>query len=685
MRMPEESSLVAATALAAERIDRETSQIEREEIISLCLEKSICELHHEYYTMHKDRLRQLIRKSLSFPKNNNTSNKNSKGNNGKPHDAETRIALTLYHQWKREAAVSIKKNRKPSIDTLEAMIGETVNDGCVIARQPVPSTIVTITSDLGLSREVSSPRQLADLIGPLLEEEFRNSPQRNMAPDVRSQASGILSMISLERSQLLRQAGRLPCPHCIQWCKGEKGLWWHQQQYHRLDYSTAINVAQSTSISTGAIVLYDENKCNDVRGTASVSISSSTKLRDTHGNITDNNGTVRSDHHDDPIEYIREGNLTGLQRAVKRHGYQPSTVFDKKGSTPLLWAAGGGHLNITRYLIEVCNCDPDQSQRGKRSFSGRTALHWAARNGHLEVVRYLLSLATTGSSGNDGKNNGNSINTSSSNNGGANNDRDRKPQQRVPIDKLKRLEAKTRDGTTAFGWACWQRHTQVMECLYHHGCDIHSVNSFGCSPVLWCSQGTNENGVGALRWLRDRGCNTLLVNHNGHGVLHKSAQRGQRDVAEWLVREECRGVLDGACSKGNCNTNHKDASLGSSRTRTRTRTHSIRCNTDRTTTSSSVFLALFGPDIEGYCPSDLAGMEGYEEFAKWLATMEIRMCRSLGCAPVYEVPTGYSSGGAFPIKNGNGRTDDAPTSSSKSFVWEKYGGLRRMRSAVNES
>ena len=457
-----------------------------------------------------------------------------------------------------------------------------------------------------------------------------------------------------------------------------QGLWWHQQQYHRLDYSTAINVAQSTSISTGAIVLYDENMWNNIRATtpASTATSSSTKLPDTHGNITDHNDTIRSDYHDDPIEYIREGNLKDFQRAVENHGYQPSTVFDKKGSTPLLWAAGGGHLDITRYLIEVCNCDPNQSQRGKRSFFGRTALHWAARNGHLEVVRYLLSLATTRCGSNDGNNNGNNNNSSSSNNGGANNDRNRKPYW-IPIEKLKLLEAKTQDGTTAFGWACWQRHTQVMECLYHHGCDIHSVNSFGCSPVLWCSQGTNENGIGALRWLRDRGCNMLLVNHNAHGVLHKSAQRGQRDVAEWLVREECRGVLDGAASS-KCKTNHKDASLDS--------THGTRCNAERTTTSD--FLASFGPDIEGYCPSDLAGMEGYEEFAKWLATMEIRMCQSLGCAPVYEVPTGYSSGGTFPIitnGSGNVKNNDVSRSSSSSFVWEKYGGLRRMRSAMNKS
>ena len=28
------------------------------------------------------------------------------------------------------------------------------------------------------------------------------------------------------------------------------------------------------------------------------------------------------------------------------------------------------------------------------------------------------------------------------------------------------------------------------------------------------------------------------VNNNGHGVLHKAAQRGQQDVVEWFIKEE---------------------------------------------------------------------------------------------------------------------------------------------------
>lgn len=99
----------------------------------------------------------------------------------------------------------------------------------------------------------------------------------------------------------------------------------------------------------------------------------------------------------------------------------PSSEIDRRGASPLHWAAGSGHLDITRYLVEECACDPVQGQRGKRSFSGRTALHWAARNGHLDIVQYLV--------------------------------------RNLGVD----LEAATIDGTTAFCWASWQGHLKIME------------------------------------------------------------------------------------------------------------------------------------------------------------------------------------------------------------------------------
>jgi ankyrin repeat protein len=104
-----------------------------------------------------------------------------------------------------------------------------------------------------------------------------------------------------------------------------------------------------------------------------------------------------------------------------QRGFLPGNILDRRGASPLMWAAGGGYIEMVRYLVEECGCDPSQGQKGKRSFSGRTALHWAARNGHFRVVEYLVNCSR--------------------------------------VD----LEAATIDGTAAFGWACWQGHLPIME------------------------------------------------------------------------------------------------------------------------------------------------------------------------------------------------------------------------------
>eukprot|EP00957_Ditylum_brightwellii_P164511 12524946-Ditylum_brightwellii.AAC.1 len=67
---------------------------------------------------------------------------------------------------------------------------------------------------------------------------------------------------------MLRSAGRLPCPLCIKWCKGEKGLWWHQQREHGAEYSTA-TVSASSEVNCFAIVPYRTNQCRDTKNTNS--------------------------------------------------------------------------------------------------------------------------------------------------------------------------------------------------------------------------------------------------------------------------------------------------------------------------------------------------------------------------------------------------------------------------------
>jgi len=55
------------------------------------------------------------------------------------------------------------------------------------------------------------------------------------------------------------------------------------------------------------------------------------------------------------------------------------------GSTALLWAVLGGHLDVVRYL-----CEQGADKEAKDTIVGRTALLNAAWEGHLDVVLYLL-------------------------------------------------------------------------------------------------------------------------------------------------------------------------------------------------------------------------------------------------------------------------------------------------------
>ena len=102
--------------------------------------------------------------------------------------------------------------------------------------------------------------------------------------------------------------------------------------------------------------------------------------------------------------------------------------------------------------------------------------------------------------------------------------------------------------------------------------------------MLWCAQGKGE--INSLQWLVKNECNLTLVNNNRHGVLHKAAQRGWKLGCEWF--------FDNVITELNV----------------------------------EISIKLIGPDTEGYCPSDLAGMEGNEELAKWLANAEMSLALS---------------------------------------------------------
>ena len=103
------------------------------------------------------------------------------------------------------------------------------------------------------------------------------------------------------------------------------------------------------------------------------------------------------------------------------------------------------------------------------------------------------------------------------------------------------MNAATQDGTVALHYAVWQGHLHVCKWLvYEAGCDLAHCNSFGCNAVQWAAQTDN---LGMCRWLAAAGVHVSIINNNGHSALHKAATKGQSRVCEWLLNEECLGLL----------------------------------------------------------------------------------------------------------------------------------------------
>lgn len=528
----------------------------------------------------KAQLEMIVLRSISYPQKGKSKDRrhhscqrqdtHEEYQVGKPHDIEVKAALSFFHYFRNKLPTTQSATDSRRLDKY--------------------SNGLEIISDLGLVRSIQHPLELAKLIVEDLEnslwqervnENEKWEPKKDSQVhectrtmglhashfesftsdlrfpyEIKYDASGIICIVTPERNAFLRSASihRLPCPHrqCTKWLKGEKGLWWHQTREHGKVYSDAVGVARDGSKDGNdlAIVVYlgpcenVANSLNRINGDPGNSLQTTMPMN----GKTD----VMKQSTTDPLfQSILDGNMSKLKACVTALFEQDDTIqvasyLDKNGASALHWAAGCGHLNMVQYLITECNVPPDQAQLGKRSFRNRTPLHWAARNGHLNVVKYLVEDCS-------------------------------RTHHRHVVD----IDAETLDGTTAFCWACWQGHEDVMQYLYSKGANTTKLNSYGCNAVLWAAQST-ACGLLSIKWLRDIGLDMEVVNTNGHGMLHKSAQRGKEDVCQWILDEYLTQV----------------------------------------TGDISRSLLQIGPDAEGFCPSDLAGVEGYVSLAEWLVTRE---------------------------------------------------------------
>lgn len=409
-------------------------------------------------------------------------------------------------------------------------------------------------------------------------------------------------------------------------------MWWHVQMEHSQQHSDAIQDANQQMIHSTAIVNYHP-PCvgHDIYKHSSVDNEGHKEIKfDPHMNKNMTQDKVMK-RQDNAVELVTNGNLKGLIDEIKK-GLNPSIYRDKNGSTLLHWAAGSGQLSIIQYLVASNKnnnnkpyLDPNVQQNGKSSFKYRTPLHWSARNNHIEAVRFLVESCKAN------------------------------------------VDSRTDDGTTPFMLASWMSNLEVMRYLHESGkCDVHAFNQYGCSAVLWSSQGPNTKPF-HFEYLWSIRCDFKKVNNNGHGVLHKLCQRGNFDLYRFLLlaKEE----------EENCGEDgdHEDI---------------VKIKKGKNDANCSLHqwdLRQVAPDADGFCPSDLAGTEGHKELAEFAVEMEHILVSEwlLKKEKCFTFPpAGYNECWIQDHIQNVSRTNTASDCVGKDYFWGPCGGADRMKSVI---
>jgi len=188
------------------------------------------------------------------------------------------------------------------------------------------------------------------------------------------------------------------------------------------------------------------------------------------------------------------GNMDEIKLLLKEN---PEIVHspDRNGSTATHWAAGGGRLDCLKYLLLQETKHPDcnnTKKKGRRD--GKTTVHYAARNGHVEVLRYLIE------------------------------------------DCEMDAQILTGDQSTPLHLACFGGHLTAASYLLSRPDVKDTPNAWGCTAAHWIALSRQSEGLKELcDCLRKHGIDFTTAQKQGHTPLHKAAQRGNRQVVEWLV------------------------------------------------------------------------------------------------------------------------------------------------------
>lgn len=292
-------------------------------------------------------------------------------------------------------------------------------------------------------------------------------------------------------------------------------------------------------------------------------MSNSKKLKDEENNNKDfsnfvqagldRDGNKSNNYKDSLPPFIKaasEGRLDVLKQMVKDADsvHELLETKDRNSSLAEDWAAGNGHLDCLKFLMELTessaegggssspeeqhhtnskirigNNEPTSSRneraKKRRKREGKTSLHYACRNGHLDVVKYLLE-------------------------GRCQHNKSMHSSRTVP--HYRNADVTSGDGTTPLHLACYGGHLGVIRYLIEEkNADLYKTNDWECGVGHWIAmsiQPNQEELEKIFNYVKGLiGEKSFEVfgrtQKQGHSSVHKAAQKLNRKVIEWLAQE----------------------------------------------------------------------------------------------------------------------------------------------------
>ena len=210
------------------------------------------------------------------------------------------------------------------------------------------------------------------------------------------------------------------------------------------------------------------------------------------------------------------------------------TVPDNHGDMPIHLASVEGHLDVVKYLIIECRCDPNS-----RGGNGRTPLHYACAFGRMDVMQYLVTNHQCDPTLMDDDGNMPPINFSCLNG---------------HLEMVKYLITEkhckpTGKGSSLLCNACGRGHLDIVRYLITQQiCDLALADDDHNLPIHMACVGGHLHVVKYL--LTEQCCDPISRGSSGRTPLHCACRNGHMDIVQYLIQDiKCDPVVpdNGGC------------------------------------------------------------------------------------------------------------------------------------------